>query len=285
MTPATPDRGAREPREDRAADVTAGAPGPDPVTAAQGRSGLAAALGPDFSVSEALGGPRGVAEVALPSVVFVVVVSLLQDLRTAIYAALAASALFVVLRLLARSSPSQALSGLLGVAVCALVASRTGEARDFFALGLLVNVVYAGAYLVSTLRTPAFSVPLGRGRRLRVPRGPWPVLGLVLGLLTDERLAWKDDPRRLRVYVQVTWVWIAVFALRLLVQGPLYLADQVAALGTARVVMGFPLFGLAAYVTWVLVRGVPRAGHHGEDRDGDGGPAPGATAEPQRHEG
>ena len=281
MSSAAPPGGAGEPEGGRADDVAAGAPGPDPVTAAQGRSGLAAALGPDFSVSQALGGPRGVAEAALPSLVFVVVISLVQDLRTAVYSALGAAALFAVLRLLTRSSPSQALSGFLGVAVCALVASRTGQARDFFALGLLVNIVYAAVYVVSTLRTPAFSLPLGRGRRVRVARGPWPVLGLVLGLLTDERLAWKDDPRRLRVYVQVTWIWVAVFLLRLTVQGPLYLADQVAALGTARLVMGFPLFGAAAYLTWVLVRRAPVAQH----RTDDGEPAPGAAAERGRAEG
>ena len=279
MRPATPPGGAGDPADEHAADAAAGAPGPDPVSAAQGRSGLAAALGPDFSVSQALGGPRGVAEAALPSLVFVVVVSLAQDLRTAVYSALGAAALFAVLRLITRSSPSQALSGLLGVAVCALIASRTGEARDFFAMGLLVNVVYAAVYVVSTLRTPAFSLPRGGGRRVRVPQGPWPVLGLVLGLLTEERLAWKDDARRLRVYVQVTWVWVAVFVLRLLVQGPLYLADQVAALGTARLVMGFPLFGAAAYLTWVLVRRVPLAQHHD-----DGRTAPGATADPERLE-
>ncbi|GAA2032444.1 DUF3159 domain-containing protein [Pseudokineococcus marinus] len=239
-----------------AEEGSAPAEGPAP---AAGRSGLAAALGPDFSVSQALGGPRGVVEVALPSVVFVVVISVVQDLRAAIWAALGTSALFVLVRLVGRSSPGQAVSGLLGVALCALIASRTGEARDFFVWGLLVNVVYAAVYALSTVRTPAFSLRLGRGRRVRVPRGPWPVLGLALGLLTDERLAWKDDPRRLRVYVQATWIWVALFVLRLLVQGPLYLADEVAALGTARVVMGFPLFGVAAYLTWLLVRRVPLA--------------------------
>ncbi|MEJ5914198.1 DUF3159 domain-containing protein [Pseudokineococcus sp. 1T1Z-3] len=230
-----------------------------PASRAAGRSGLAAALGDDFSVKEAIGGPRGVAEVALPTVVFLVVLTLVEDLRTAVYASLGTAALFVLVRLVARSSPSQALSGFLGVAICAFVASRTGEARDFFAFGILVNTSYTLVYVLSTLRTPAVSVPLGRGRRLRLPEGPWPVLGLALGLLTDERLAWKQDPRRLRVYVQVTWIWVAVFVLRLLVQVPLYLADEVAALGTARLVMGFPMFGLAAYLTWVLVRRVPRA--------------------------
>ncbi|MEJ5944518.1 DUF3159 domain-containing protein [Pseudokineococcus basanitobsidens] len=255
---ASTEHGATSPTSTAAASTTGAGPADGPATT--GRSGLAAVVGEDFSVAEALGGPRGIAEVALPTIVFVAVISLVQDLRTAVYASIGVAAVFVVVRLLGRSSPSQALSGFVGVAVCALVASRTGEARNFFVLGLLTNVVYAAVYVVSTLRTPGVTLRLGRGRRVRVPEGPWPVLGLALGLLTDERLSWKQDPRRVRVYVQVTWVWISVFVLRLLVQGPLYLTDQVAALGTARVVMGFPFFGLAAYVTWVLVRRVPRAG-------------------------
>lgn len=261
--PGAPDGGRRgdgdvpEPVAAAAAPGADGAAGPAGTTGRPAaRSGLAAVAGPDFSVAEALGGPRGIAEVALPTLVFVTVFSLTRDLRTAGLAAVGASVVLVLARVVTRSSPNQALSGLVGVAVCALVASRTGEARDFFALGLLTNVVYAAVYAVSTLPTPGFRVPFTQGRR-RVPAGPWPVLGLALGFVTGEGLAWKQDPRRLRVYVQVTWVWISVFVLRLLVQGPLYLADAVGALGVARLFMGFPLFGLAAYVTWVLVRRVP----------------------------
>lgn len=217
-----------------------------------GRSGLAAVLGPDFSVAQALGGPRGIVEAVLPSVVFVVAFPLTRDLGTSIVAALVAAALTAVARLVGRQSPMQALAGLVGVAVCAVVAWRTGDARDFYLPGLLTNVGYAAVYALSTLRTPA--VPA-----LRLPAGPWPALGLALGFLTGEGLAWKHDPRRLRAYVTVTWIWVGLFVLRLAVQVPLYLLGEVAALGAARLAMGFPAFGLAAWMTWRVVRSVPLA--------------------------
>ena len=49
-----------------------------------------------------------------------------------------------------------------------------------------------------------------------------------------------------------------MFAARLLVQVPLYLAGEVALLGIARLVMGVPLWGLTLWLTWLLVRGVGR---------------------------
>lgn len=67
---------------------------------------------------------------------------------------------------------------------------------------------------------------------------------------------WRKDPLALKKYTIATWIWVAMFALRLGVQGPLYLAgsDYIAALGTARLVMGVPLFALVLWFTWRLVR-------------------------------
>ncbi len=51
-----------------------------------------------------------------------------------------------------------------------------------------------------------------------------------------------------------TWLWVAMFGLRLAVQVPLYLGASVGWLGTARLVMGVPLWALTLWVTWLLVR-------------------------------
>ena len=48
-----------------------------------------------------------------------------------------------------------------------------------------------------------------------------------------------------------------LFALRLVVQLPLYLAGAVVALGVARTAMGLPLFALGVWLTWRLVRRTP----------------------------
>ena len=55
----------------------------------------------------------------------------------------------------------QVLAGFFGVAVSAYVASRTGQAEDFFVIGIAINVVYGLAYLISILVR-------------------WPLLGLVM---------------------------------------------------------------------------------------------------------
>lgn len=49
-------------------------------------------------------------------------------------------------------------------------------------------------------------------------------------------------------------MWIGMFALRLTVQLPLYLSDQVAALGVAKLALGTPLYALVIWFTWLSAR-------------------------------
>ena len=62
-----------------------------------------------------------------------------------------------------------------------------------------------------------------------------------------------------RSYAAASWIWVAMFTLRVVVQVPLYLAGLVGALGVAKVVMGWPLFLAAAYVTYLVLRPALRA--------------------------
>lgn len=218
------------------------------------RNRLSATVGEDFSLATAVGGPRGVVEAIAPGLLFVGWYSVTHDLRNSLVAALGTAALALLARLVVRGNVTQALGGLIGVAVCAFVAGRTGQARDFYLPGLLINIGYATAYAISTIPTPAF-----RLGSWRVPRGPWPVFGLLIGPLVGEGLAWRHDPRRLRAYLVVTWMWVGMFLLRLVVQLPLFVADAVEALGAARLAMGVPLFALTAWLSWRVLRSVPPA--------------------------
>ena len=240
---------------------------PDP-TALPARTGLArAATSEQFSVAEAVGGPRGLVESVLPGVAFVVAYTVTDHLRSSLVIALAAAGVLVLARLAARLSPAPALSGAVGVGVCAFVAARTGDAVDFYGPGLLINIAYGAVFALSTLRWPAVA-----GQ----PAGPWPVIGLVVGGLRGEGLAWRTDPVLVRAHRRLTWLWAGLFALRLLVQVPLYEAGAVQALGVARLVMGLPLFALAAWVTWRGLRPVVAVSAAG----GPEGPA--AAAAPPR---
>lgn len=183
-------------------------------------------------------GGGGCSTRGLPAVVFVAVYLLNgRVLQPALIAALGAGVVILVWRLIRRQPLTQVLAGFAGVAISAYVSSRTGEARDFFLWGLIVNVAYGSAFLIS----------------LAVR---WPLMGVVVGAITGDPTGWRRDPELRRIFAAATWVWVLVFGGRILVQVPLYLAGWVGALGTAKIIMGWPLFLFGAYVTYRLLRPV-----------------------------
>lgn len=189
-------------------------------------------------VINALGGKRGILDSGLPALVFLIAFNVNRELVTALYAAVITSALLALIRLMRRDTLQHVLSGFIGVAFCAFLAWKTGEAADFYLPGLIINVVYGSVYAILNL--------VG-----------FPLLGLLLGPILGENLAWRKVPARKRAYTRASWLWVALFVSRLLVQYPLYKSGNVNALGTARLAMGYPLFLLTAWGSWLIIRGVP----------------------------
>jgi hypothetical protein len=205
---------------------------PDP------RAALAAAAEGEerFSLVDALGGGRGIVDSVLPGAVFVTAYTVTSGaLAPSLWAAVAAGAVAALIRLVRRESLQFALSGFVGIAICAFIAERTGRAEDFFLPGLLINIGYAAAYAVSIV--------------LR-----WPLLGVIVGPITGEGMAWRRDPVKLRAYQRASWIWVAMFLLRIAVQAPLYFAGAVVALGVARIAMGWPLFLVSLWLSWLVLR-------------------------------
>jgi hypothetical protein len=191
------------------------------------------------SVAEAIGGPVGVVETSLPGVVYVLAYAISgSDTTLSAGVALGAALLLAVARLARRETPRHAFSGLLGVAVAAFVATRSGRAEDFYLPGLLLNAAYAAAFVIS----------------IAVRR---PLVGIIAGSVTGEGSGWREDPQRMRSFARLSWMWAGLFLTRLSVQLPLYLAGAVVALGVARTAMGIPLFALGIWLTWRLVRRMP----------------------------
>lgn len=222
--------------------------GPGTAEGAGAARGMRAIDADEFSFGAAIGGVRGAVESVAPGLVFVVVfVAAGQRLTPALVASAATALVAVVARLVQRSPLTQALSGVLGVGIGVLWAWRSGRAEDYFAWGLLTNVGYLLAFVVSALVR-------------------WPLVGVVVGLFRSDgpmsssgswagAVAWRSDPVLRRRYALATWLWAGMFALRLVVQVPLYLAGEVAWLGTAKLVMGVPLTALVLWLSWILVRG------------------------------
>src|SRR5918999_4593510 len=129
---------------------------------------------------DAVGGPLGVAEPALPAAAFVVTYTVSgQDTTAAIVAAVALGVIFAVARIVRGQTVQFALAGLGGLALSAYVVSRTGKAEDFFLPGLLANAGYALAYLVSILVR-------------------WPLLGIIVASLRGGDMSWRKDPVQVR---------------------------------------------------------------------------------------
>lgn len=188
-------------------------------------------------VLKSAGGAQGIAESILPGLVFLIAFTLTQDLSPSLVAALAAAAVFTVVRLVQRKPLTQALAGVVGVGISAWLANTTGKAEDFYLPGFFTNAAYILAMVVSIFVK-------------------WPVAGLLFGFIRNEGLDWRKEPARLRAYRLGTWIIVAVLVLRLLVQVPLYLMgpDGLAALATTRLLMGAPLYILGIWIAWLVTR-------------------------------
>jgi hypothetical protein len=195
-------------------------------------------------LAEALGGAHGLADSSLPGLAFVVAYTVGgNELGPAIAAAVGVALVLTIVRLVRRETLQFAFAGLVGVAIAAFIASRTGRAEDFFLPGLLLNAGYALAYAISIWVR-------------------WPLIGVLAGPLVGEGMEWREDPARVAVYSRASWVWVGVFLLRLAVQLPLYLAGAVVALGIAKAAMGVPIFIVAIWITYLVLREGGEIGHH-----------------------
>ena len=196
----------------------------------------------DFSVIDAIGGPRGVIESMLPGVVFVVMFVVTSDLNLTIGVSAVLAVLQVLLRLIQRQSVMGAVSGLVAVGICLIWAWQTHEARNYYVYGFITNAVYIALLTVSLLaRVPGLGVAIEFIRTLPTEH---------LKAWLDD---WMDDSALKRAYTIITWLWLALFCLRLIVQVPLYLSNHVAALGVARLIMGIPFWALAIWVSYLIV--------------------------------
>jgi len=189
-------------------------------------------------ILSALGGKRGLIDSGIPSVLFLIVFNFGHHLHPALYASLGLSIALTLYRLVKRESLQHAMSGLFGIAICALFAGHSGKASSF--------------YLPSIYKNIAFLILYGGANLIR-----YPLLGLVIGPILGENLEWRKNEARRKVYTQAGWLWAGMFALRIGIQYPLYAANQLNALGIANFFLGYPLYLIVLWGTWQIIRRVP----------------------------
>jgi len=192
-------------------------------------------MGEQELLNKAIGGWRGLIDSALPSMLFILIFVFQQNLNNALIAALILGGILLLIRLIERKPLTQVLSGFVGLSISVLITWRTKDASNFFLTGIITNAVYGFALLVSVL--------------IRKP-----LIGYLVGSLVGDTSGWLKHPLLVRAYTIVTWIWVAVFGIRLVVQIPLYLNDSVALLGSVKIFMGWPLYLFAVWVTYQIVK-------------------------------
>jgi len=192
-------------------------------------------MGEKELLNKAIGGWRGLIDSALPSMLFIVIFVFQKNLNNALIASLALGGVLLVIRLIERKSLTQVFSGFLGLSISVFLTWRTKDASNFFLTGIVTNGIYGFFLLISVL--------------IRKP-----LIGYLVGSLVGDTTGWLKHPLLVRAYTTVTWLWVAVFGLRLLVQIPLYLNDSIALLGSVKIFMGWPLYLFAVWLTYQIVQ-------------------------------
>jgi hypothetical protein len=204
-------------------------------------------------LATALGGRRGMLEAAVPTAVFTIMFLTTHHLKLSVVVAVGCAAVLLVVRISQRTTPQFVVNSLFGIGIGALFAWRAarggGDANDqalaYFLPGIIYNLAYAVVMIFTIL--------------IR-----WPVVGFMVGGVTGDPTAWHADRATVRLCSRLTWLLVLPCLVRVVVQGPVYLAgrnhwwDQdsaVATLGAAKLAMGWPLQVAAlAGMVWLLSR-------------------------------
>ena len=192
-------------------------------------------LGEKELLDKALGGWRGLVDSALPSLLFVLIFVIQKDLNLALITSVVAGVILLVIRLFEKKSLTQVIGGFFGLLFSVFLTWRTNDASNFFLTGIITNLVYGIVLFISLI----------------VRR---PLLGYLVGSLVGNTSGWLQDQLLVRAYTTITWIWVGVFSIRVGVQVPLYLADNIAVLGPIKIFMGWPLYLFAAWISYRIVQ-------------------------------
>ena len=188
------------------------------------------------SLLATMGGIQGIAESVIPGLLFVVLMAVTKLSMWAVIAAGVSSAIFITARAIRRQSLMNAVVGLGGIGLAAFLALRAGgSGRDYFIPGLITNLSYGAVLLLSVVAR-------------------FPLLGVIVGFALGEKLRWRKNRYEMRIFTAATLIMAAVFVIRLVVEVPLFLGNQLEALAIAKIILGLPLYATALWCSWLLIR-------------------------------
>jgi hypothetical protein len=173
----------------------------------------------------------------LPPSIFLIVNALL-GFEYAMWSSLAVAGVLAAIRLLRGQSLLYALGGVGGVVVAILVVQLLGRAEGYF----LPSIISGGFTVLLCL----ISVLLGR-----------PIVALTSHIVRRWPLDWYWHPRVRPAYNEVTWLWVAYFGLRFVLQLTLFQGEETGLLALVQLLTGWPatiilLIVSYLYGTWRL---------------------------------
>lgn len=199
------------------------------------------ATSPTHPLLKALGGPLGIAEAIVPPMLFVVLFALSAQSNDFPFAAIVLSGfstiVFIGIRIVRRESLVQALAGFLAVIASIVLALTSGKAENNFLIGIITNAVYGFVFLVSV------------GIR-------WPLVGVAVGIFSKRGQGWRSNKAESRLFTWLTLMWVVMFIVRVSVELPLYISENVAGLAVAKIALGLPVYVPVIVATWLFVRGM-----------------------------
>jgi Protein of unknown function (DUF3159) len=181
-----------------------------------------------------VGGVRGIVESIVPGFGFLLLYTTTRNLPLSVLVPVALAVVFVLARAVARQRMTTAIAGAIGVALTALLALLTDKPEANFLPGIIINAVSLLVLLLSVAVR-------------------WPLIGVFAGFLSGDPTGWRTDAAKRRVLYVATWLWVGLFALRLVIEVPLYLANEVVALGAIKLITGVPLYAAFLWITWLLI--------------------------------
>jgi hypothetical protein len=191
----------------------------------------------------AVGGIRGLVESILPGLAFLIVFAVTSQvlklpqstiLVASVGTLVVISVLFLAARLIARQPIRSAIMGIILAAIMAAFALLSGKPENAFVPGIIINVVCLVVVLASLVVR-------------------WPLIGVFVGALTSDLTGWRADKAKRRVLTLATWMWVGLFAIRLVVEIPLYYAGYTDWLAVAKIFLGVPFYAVLLWVTWLFV--------------------------------
>jgi hypothetical protein len=160
-----------------------------------------------------------------------------RQLELALGVSIGAAVVLLIARLVQRQTLQFVLTSMIGIAVAAFFALRSGRAEDAFLPGIMYNAVVAAAVIFSIIVR-------------------WPFIGFLIGSVTGDPTGWRKDPAIVRLCTRLTWLFALPNVIRVAVQWPIYLTGNVGLLAAAKIALGWPLFvGALALMLAVLARG------------------------------